>query len=60
MKFLLTFLLAVIGAFLIGMTIDDIGDFGNFVMNIIGVGMIISAGLIVNRKKGREKDVNST
>ena len=43
--------LILLGAFLIGLTIDNIGDIGNITMNIIGVGFILVAVLIGRSKK---------
>jgi hypothetical protein len=48
----------LIGAFLIGLTINNIGDLGNIIMDIVGWGFILGAGLI-GRNKKKEKNQSS-
>ncbi|WP_253957787.1 LPXTG cell wall anchor domain-containing protein [Metabacillus halosaccharovorans] len=38
------------GAFLIGLTIDQFGDTGNTIMNIIGIGFLLVGGLLGRKK----------
>lgn len=44
-------LLILFGSFLIGLTIENIGDIGNIIMNIIGFSCILIAVLIGRRKE---------
>jgi len=43
-------LLILFGAFLIGLTIDQFGDIGNIIMNIMGIGCQIVGGLLGRKK----------
>ncbi|MBU5212831.1 hypothetical protein [Heyndrickxia oleronia] len=51
MRFFFVIPFIFIGAFLIGLTIDNIGDMGNFMIDIIGYGFILMAILIGRKKK---------
>ncbi|MCI1590536.1 serine kinase [Heyndrickxia oleronia] len=51
MRFFFVIPFIFIGAFLIGLTIDKIGDMGNFMIDIIGYGFILMAILIGRKKK---------
>ncbi|MFJ7726118.1 serine kinase [Neobacillus sp. NPDC097160] len=52
--------LILIGAFLIGLSIDDIGDIGNVIMDIIGGGIILVAILIGRHKKEKNNHHKQT
>ncbi|WP_235991683.1 serine kinase [Metabacillus schmidteae] len=43
-------LLILFGAFLLGLTIDQFGDLGNIIMNIIGIGCLL-VGALLGKKK---------
>ncbi|MES1045886.1 serine kinase [Bacillus obstructivus] len=51
MRFFFVIPFIFIGAFLICLTIDNIGDIGNFMIDIIGDGFILMAILIGRKKK---------
>lgn len=55
MKLLFVILLILLGSFLIGLTIDHLGNMGNLIMHIIGTGFILGAIYIVRRKKGKQQ-----
>ncbi|MCM3238854.1 serine kinase [Heyndrickxia oleronia] len=51
MRFFFVIPFIFIGAILIGLTIDNIGDRGNFMIDTIGYGFILVAILIGRKKK---------
>lgn len=51
MRFLFAIPLLLIGALLIGLTSNAIGNIGNVIIDIIGWGFMVAAILIVRRKK---------
>lgn len=55
MRLLFAIPLIFIGAFLVGLTIDNIGDIGNTALNIIGVGVILVAVIGGKGKKEKQK-----
>lgn len=50
MKSLLIFLLISCGGILVSLTVNDIGDLGNIILNVTGIGAIL-LGLYISRKK---------
>jgi uncharacterized membrane protein YdcZ (DUF606 family) len=50
-------LLILFGSFLIGLTIDNFGKIGNFIMNLIGVGINLLAVIIARNKKEKQHSV---
>ncbi|WP_436374797.1 serine kinase [Cytobacillus sp. BC1816] len=50
-------LLILLGSFLIGLTIDELGKAGNTIMNLIGSGLNFLGVLIARNKKERQHSV---
>ncbi|MDQ0269584.1 hypothetical protein [Cytobacillus purgationiresistens] len=51
MRWFFAILLILFGAFLLALNIDQIGNIGNVILKIIGIGIIFVAGLFVRTKK---------
>ncbi|RBW68603.1 serine kinase [Bacillus taeanensis] len=53
MKLVFAILFILFGSFLIGLTINSIGDIGNIIMNIIGFGCFLAAFLYCKKQQER-------
>lgn len=45
--------LILLGSFLIGLRVNDLGNIGNFLMNLVGFGFMELGVLISRRKRGK-------
>ncbi len=57
MRLFTVILLILFGSFLIGLTIDNFGKIGNFIMNLIGVGINLLAVIIARNKKEKQHSI---
>lgn len=57
MRLFTVILLILFGSFLIGLTIDNFGKIGNFIMNLIGAGINLLAVIIARNKKEKQHSV---
>ncbi|PFG14474.1 serine kinase [Bacillus sp. es.036] len=54
MSFFIVIPLILFGGFLVGLKINDIGNLGNTIMNIVGFGFLFIAILFGRNKKGNK------
>ncbi|KMM37961.1 serine kinase [Alkalihalobacillus macyae] len=55
MRFFIVIPLILIGGFLVGLKINDLGNLGNIIMNIVGLGCLFIAILIGRNKKRKQR-----
>ncbi|MCM3768309.1 serine kinase [Neobacillus niacini] len=54
MRLFFAILLILFGSFLIGLTVDNFGKTGNYIMHLIGIGFNLGAIFVVSSKKANQ------